>query len=121
MKNYGKKEKGIIALARLHLWGWMVIMFGLLMLFPEAALWFLFAGFLISSIWTFVGYNRRWKHIFCSWQVATRHSIVSMTPNNIRWGWINKGDVYAISIIEFVMSLACLFCAILVEIGVIAK
>ncbi len=116
MSKYGKKEKAIIALAYLHGCGWIFIMLALICICPMGTLWFISAGFLSNAIWTFVGYRRRWKHIFCSFQAAHR---LSMTPKNIRWGWVKKFDAYVMPIIELVVGLAFLCMAILETLGIL--
>ena len=105
MSNYGKKEKRVIALAYMHRYGWIAILFGCIAIFPRAVFIFFGVGFIVSAIWSFVGYKLRWKHIFCSYQNAYH---VPMTPNNIRWGWVKKSDAYGIPIIEFIIGVASL-------------
>ena len=61
-------------------------------------------GFLLFfSVWTFVGYKRRWKHIFCSYQNAYHRK---MTPGRIDWDQIKKSDAYGVPLIFFLFALA---------------
>ena len=105
MNNYEKKKKRIIVLAYMHRYGWIAILFGCITVFPKAVFIFFGVGFIVSAIWSFVGYKLRWKHIFCSYQNAHH---LPMTPNNIRWGWVKKSDAYGIPIILFVIGVATL-------------
>jgi len=50
-------------------------------------------GLLLYAAYTVIGYQCRWKHIFCAWQLLHRQS---MTPNDIRWHMIKKLDVYSL-------------------------
>ena len=87
MSNYGKKEKRIIALAYLHRYGWIAILVGCIVIFPESTIFTLSVGFIAYAIWSFVGYQCKWKHIFCSYQNTYR---LPMTPKNIRWSCIKN-------------------------------
>ncbi|MBR3764481.1 MAG: hypothetical protein IKK57_08030 [Clostridia bacterium] len=60
-------------------------------------------GMLCYGLYTLLGYLLRWKHIYCSFQSIAH---VPMTPGNIRWHTIRKGDVYGVSAIFIVMGLA---------------
>ena len=105
MNNYEKKKKMIMALAYLHRYGWIAILFGCIAIFPRAVFMIFGVGFIADAIWSFVGYKCRWKHIFCSYQNAYR---LPMTPNNIRWGWVKKSDAYGIPIIMFTIGMSCI-------------
>ena len=118
MSNHGKTEKRIKALAYLHcaspLLGCLISI-----LFPGAVFYLLGVTFLICSVWTFVGYNRKWRHVFCSFQIMSRDPYAKMTPNSIRWGWVEKRDVYGIVIIEAIFGLAMIIYAILRTLSII--
>ena len=112
MSNHGKTEKRIKALAYLHcaspILGCLISV-----LLPSVTFYSFGMTFLISSIWTFIGYKRRWKHIFCSFQIMSRDPYAKMTPNSIRWGWLEKRDVYGVVILEAVCGLAMIIYAML--------
>ena len=113
MSNHGKTEKRIKALAHLH-WASPILGCLISVFFPGAILFYSFGiTFLVNSIWTFVGYKRRWKHIFCSFQIMSRDPYAKMTPNSIRWGWLEKRDVYGMVILEAILGLAMIVYAIL--------
>ena len=99
MSKHSEKEKRIIALAYLHRYGWKAIAFLLTLIYPK----FIFISFIAFSIWSFVGYKCRWKHIFCSYQNAYH---IKMTPDSIDWNWIKKSDAYLIPIIFFIIGIA---------------
>lgn len=104
MSNHGKTEKRIKALAYLHRYlPLSVVVLILIPMSPSVLFCLLGAMFFVLGVWTFVGYKLRWKHIFCSFQDTYRNS---MTPESIRWGWLEKRDVYGVSIIEGVMGIA---------------
>ena len=99
MSKHSEKEKRIIALAYLHRYGWIAIAFLLTLIHPK----FLFISCIAFSIWSFVGYKCKWKHIFCSYQNAYH---IKMTPDSINWNWIEKSDAYLIPIIFFIIGIA---------------
>ena len=105
MSKHSKKENSIIALAYLHRYGWIAILFGCIAIFPKAVFLIFGIGFIAYAIWSFVGYKLKWEHIFCSYQNAYH---LKMTPNNIRWGWIDKSDAYGVPIIFFIIGAAAL-------------
>ena len=105
MSRYGNREKKIIALAYFHRYGWIALLFACVAIYPKAIFLTWGIGFIAYAIWSYVGYKLRWKHIFCSYQNAYR---LSMTPDNIRWGWVKKSDAYGVPIIFFVIGVACL-------------
>ena len=57
---------------------------------------------LIYAAYTVIGYQCRWKHIFCAWQLLHRQS---MTPNDIRWHMIKKSDIYSLFAVFDVMGI----------------
>lgn len=87
------KEKGIIALAYFHRYGWIAVMLGCIIIWPTLTPHILCIGCIIFSIWSFIGYKYKWKHIYCSHQNASRQR---MTPNAIYWDKIEKGEAYGI-------------------------
>ena len=110
--SYNKKTYSIsiIVLAYLHRYGWIVIMLGLAYLFHEARYYILMVSSILYSIWTFLGYRLKWKHIFCSYQNAYR---VKMTPNAINWNWVDKKDAYGVPLFFLLAGVAGLILAIL--------
>ena len=98
MSRYSAKEKRIIALAYFHRYGWIVTAY----LLTFISLKLLFAAFIVFSIWSFVGYKCKWKHIFCSYQNVYH---LKMTPNSINWCWLKKSDAYLIPIIFFILGI----------------
>lgn len=71
-KRKGKRasrNSGVIALALLP------VLFN-----NEAGLLAMGIGFVLLALYGFIGYTRRWKHIYCSLQSAHRRK---MTPNDI--------------------------------------
>jgi hypothetical protein len=105
MSKHGNREKKIIALAYFHRYGWIALLFACVAIYPKTIFLTWSFGFIAYAIWSYVGYKLRWKHIFCSYQNAYR---LSMTPDNIRWGWVKKSDAYGVTIIFFVIGVACL-------------
>lgn len=97
-----KNEGGIIALALLHRYGGAGVMLLMVGIFNGYVTHVLTAGCMIFSVWTFVGYKCKWKHIFCSYQDAYH---CKMTPGEIDWDWIDKKDAYGVPLIFFVMAL----------------
>ena len=112
MSNHGKTEKRIKALAYLHC-AFPILGSLISVLLPGVTFYSFGMTFLISSIWTFIGYKRRWKHIFCSLQIMSSDPYAKMTPNSIRWGWLEKRNVYGMVILEAVCGLAMIVYAIL--------
>ena len=110
MSRYDKTYNRIIALAYCHRYGWIAVMLGLSFLVRTLFFYIWSIGFIAFAVWTLVGYQRRWKHILCSFQNAYRER---MTPYNASWGRIKKSDIYGTFAIFLVLGLACLCCAIL--------
>ena len=48
---------------------------------------------ILFALYELIGYIRRWKHIYCSYQNVYRQE---MTPHDIRWNKIEKKDAYGI-------------------------
>lgn len=81
----------ITILAYFHRYGWMVLM--LLVGFFIDTKYVLSIGCVAFSIWTFLGYIFRWKHIYCSYQNAYH---MPMTPDKVRWDIVKKSDAYGV-------------------------
>lgn len=93
MSRMNKTTKKIIALAYFHRYGWIAAMIIFVALWPEHMPLVFCVSFLGFSIWTFIGYRYRWRHIYCSFQNAYKRK---MTPHSINWSQIKKSDVYMI-------------------------
>ena len=111
--NCENQESGIIALAYLHRYGWIAIVIVCAAVFSEALLLVFGIGSISFAIWTFVGYKCRWKHIFCSYQDLCKRK---MTPDNIRWGWIEKFEAYYIPFVFLLMGVSACVAFLLFEI-----
>ena len=99
------KEKRIIALAYFHRYGWIAAMMACIATWPKQMYLIISIAFLLFSIWSFIGYIKKWKHIYCSFQNAYHKK---MTPNSIQWNKIKKSDAYGVPSIFFVMGLLLL-------------
>ena len=107
MSRYDKTYDRIIALAYFHRYGLCLLI--LAMLLFRSAVGFIFAwsgGFIAYGIWTLVGYKRRWRHIFCSFQNARRER---MTPYNTGWGQIKKSEIYGTFYGSLILGVVFLF------------
>ena len=113
MSKHSKRANSIIALAYLHRYGLLIVVL-CAAIFSRLRYLIFGIGFLLYAIWSLVGYKCRWKHIFCSYQNAYRES---MTPNNIRWGWVKKSDAYGVPIIFFILGVVCIVCCCLFGLG----
>ena len=102
INTHVKNAGGIIALALLHRYGWIGVLLLIVFVFNDYVTYALTAGSLIYSVWTFVGYKCKWKHIFCSYQDAYHRK---MTPGVIDWSSIKKTDAYGIPLIFLVLAL----------------
>ena len=113
MSHHDKTYDRIIALAYFHRYG--LGLFLLLMVLIARKIdgeVFAFAwtgGFISYAVWTLVGYRRRWRHIFCSFQNAHRER---MTPYNTAWGRIKKSDIYGMFWTFLILGLVFLLCLI---------
>ena len=92
----------VILLAYFHRYGWIAVMTGCILIWPAFALYILCVGFLIFSIWSFIGYKCKWKHIYCSHQNSSHQK---MTPNAIHWNQIEKSEAYGIPLIFFAFGM----------------
>ena len=102
--------KRIIALAYFHRYGWIAVMTICVVIWSEQMMYILSVGSIAFAIWSFIGYKRKWKHIYCSFQNAYRQK---MTPNNIQWHKIKKSDAYGVPLILLILGLALSFITIL--------
>ena len=106
----GTKGKIIIALAYLHRYGWIVAMMVCVAVWSEQKIWILSGGCIAFSVWSFIGYKNRWKHIYCSFQDAYHQE---MTPSNIQWHKIKKSDAYGVPLIFLALGVALLIVRLL--------
>ena len=60
---------------------------------------------IVYSVWTFLGYIFRWKHIYCSYQNAYHNT---MTPNTVDWDNVKKTDAYGIPIVFMLFGIGLL-------------
>lgn len=68
------------------------------------------ASFSFLALYDIIGYQLRWKHIYCSYQNAHRQK---MTPDHIIWSNIKKSDVYGGAAVFGVFGMACILAAVL--------
>lgn len=83
----------VLILAYLHRYGFIGI-FALPFLWARNQRTYLLSMGIGCCIWAaydIIGYLRRWKHIFCSWQSASHKE---MTPHHIQWRNIRKRDTF---------------------------
>ena len=99
------KEKGIIALAYFHRYGWIGAMMICAAVWFEQIICIFSVGCITFSFWSFIGYKNKWKHIYCSFQDAYHQK---MTPNSIQWHKIKKSDAYGVPSIFLIIGLALL-------------
>ena len=60
-------------------------------------------GFLLLAAWNTTGYFLRWRHVYCAWQNAKKQR---MTPNDIRWGTVDKREYIICVAMDAVMGVA---------------
>ena len=101
--------KKIIILAYLHRYGWSIPLLVSVILPPPVVGCMLIVCFLWYAIWSLVGYKRKWKHIYCSYQNATHQK---MTPNSIQWDKMKKVDAYGVSAFYLFLTLVCIYLGI---------
>ena len=97
-----------MALAYLHRYGWITAMLVCIAIWLEQMMYILSAGCIVFSMWSFIGYKCKWKHIYCSFQDAYHQE---MTPKNIHWYKVKKRDAYGIPLIFFILGLVLLIIA----------
>ena len=105
MSNWKSRARIIIALAYFHRYGSFAIVLLCSAIRTELFLWFLSVDCIIFSIWTFVGYKLKWRHIYCSYQNACHQE---MTPHSVCWDKIKKSDAYGVPLIFFFLGLVLL-------------
>ncbi len=101
MSKWETSAKRVIMLAYFHRYGWIAIMTGLFFILPKYALLIVSLCFIITSLWSLVGYKLKWRHIYCSFQNAHRKD---MTPHHICWSHIKKSEAYGEPLIFFVLG-----------------
>ena len=77
-------------------------------LFPHHLLDLLSVFFIAFAAWSFIGYKRKWTHIYCSYQNAYHKA---MTPDAVNWNSIKKTDVYLVPLIFFLLGIVALLFA----------
>ncbi len=108
MSKSDTTAKKIIILAYFHRYGWIAAMLGCIgciAIWPEQMLYSLSISAIAFSIWSFVGYKLKWRHIYCSFQNAYREK---MTPHSTRWSQIKKSDAYGVPLIFLIIGLMLL-------------
>ena len=75
---------------------------------------FIGIGCCLFAAYTIVGYKLCWKHIYCSFQSTSRKE---MTPDDIRWGTLNKRDIYGSSFVFVIVGAACIVCHIVISLN----
>ena len=100
-----EKEKRIIALAYFHRYGWIAAMMACIAIWPKQMLLIFSVACLSFSVWSFIGYKKKWKHIYCSFQNSYHQK---MTPNSIQWNKIRKSDAYGVPLVFCIIGLALL-------------
>lgn len=110
MRKGEKLAKRVIALAYFHRYGWIATMMGLVLIMPKQTFLIFSICFIAFSLWSFVGYKLKWRHIYCSFQNAYHKT---MTPHSIRWDQIKKSDAYGDPLFFFIFGLVMLIVMIL--------
>ena len=110
MSKGTEKEKRIIAMAYFHRYGWIAAMMACIAIWPKQMLLIFSVACLSFSVWSFIGYKKKWKHIYCSFQNSYHQK---MTPNNIQWHKVKKSDAYGVPLIFLIIGLALLVIMIL--------
>ena len=102
MSNWKTTARIIITLAYFHRYGGFALVLLFSTIRPELLLWFFSVYCIIYSIWSFLGYKHKWRHIFCSYQNSYRKK---MTPHSVDWDFIKKSDAYGVPIIFLILGL----------------
>ena len=110
MSKGTEREKRIIAMAYFHRYGWIAAMMACIAIWPKQMFLILSVACLSFSVWSFIGYKKKWKHIYCSFQNSYHQK---MTPNNIQWHRVKKSDAYGVPLIFLIIGLACLVVIVL--------
>ena len=58
---------------------------------------------LLLAAYDTAGYFLRWRHVYCAWQDTKRRP---MTPNDIRWGTVDKREYFICVAMDAVMGVA---------------
>ena len=89
-------------LAYFHRYGWIIAMILCVAIWLERKFLVWGIGFIAYSIWSFVGYKFKWRHIYCSHQDSSHQA---MTPDSIHWNQIKKSEGYGEPLLFFVLGL----------------
>ena len=108
MSKPNAHSKFILALALFHRYGWLIALFIAVQLFPHHLLDLISAFFIAFAAWSFIGYKRKWKHIFFSYQNVSHQA---MPPNAVNWNSIKKTDAYLVPLIFFLLGIVALLFA----------
>ena len=100
-------NSGIIMLAYAHRYVYPILIPLVALSVPERSVLYFGIGLLLLAVYDFIGYQLRWKHIFCSYQSSCHKK---MTPDHINWNSFKKADAYGIPIICGVLGLSMIFC-----------
>ena len=73
------KEKRIIALAYFHRYGWIAAMMACIAIWPKQMLLIFSVACISFSVWSFIGYKKKWKHIYCSYQHIHRKRMAQVS------------------------------------------
>ena len=103
-----------MALAYFHRYGWIAVMVLGITIWKEQMGLIVSGSAILFSVWSFVGYRCKWKHIFCSYQNAYHQK---MTPHNIRWHLVKKSDAYGVPLVFLILGIAMLWVSIQVLVG----
>ena len=89
-----------ILLAYFHRYGWIVVML-LIMYLTKKPDVVMGISVIVFSIWTFLGYILRWKHIYCSYQDACH---MRMTPEKVQWDTVKESDAFGVPAIFLILG-----------------
>ena len=109
MKKKKQRDMTVVTLAYMHHHFYMILLVGVsLLIGGNDCILSLGLGFLFYAAYTLVGYNLRWKHIYCSFSIPHRTRGWKMKTNNYNWKSISKAEVYVVSIIWALFGIVCL-------------
>ena len=110
MARKKKKRVDEYNVKMLALWvryGWPIAMLVLTCVLESPL--FLGINLCAFALYLFIGYKRRWIHIYCANQEAGRQR---MTPNCVDWSQVRKVDAYGVPIafglLGIVLTVTCL-------------
>jgi hypothetical protein len=89
-------------LAYFHRYGWIFVTILCVAIWLEQKFLVFGISFIVISIWSFVGYKCKWRHIYCSHQDSSHQA---MTPDSIKWNEIEKREAYGESLVLFVLGM----------------